>query len=72
MMSPSSIGARFAHGELTLDQVLFMRPIPGYGRYRMPVRGLYLGGAGAHPGPGVLGGPAWLAARALLNDRKGK
>lgn len=78
-MSPADLEARFGltegsvpHGELTLDQVLFMRPVPGYGRYRMPVRSLYLGGAGAHPGPGVLGGPAWLAARALLADGKGK
>ena len=78
-LSPADLEARYgltegsvAHGELTLDQVLFMRPVPGYGRYRMPVAGLYLGGAGAHPGPGILGGPAWLAARALLADGKGK
>jgi phytoene dehydrogenase-like protein len=78
-LSPADLETRYGltegsvpHGELTLDQILFMRPIPGLGRHRMPVAGLYLGGAGAHPGPGVLGGPAWLAARALLDDRKGK
>lgn len=54
------------HGELTLDQILFMRPVPGWGHYEMPVSGLYLGGAGAHPGPGVLGGAGLLAARAAL------
>jgi phytoene dehydrogenase-like protein len=56
------------HGELTLDQILFMRPVPGWAHYRTPVRGLYLCGAGAHPGPGVLGGPGRLAARAALKD----
>jgi phytoene dehydrogenase-like protein len=54
------------HGELTLDQILFMRPVPGWGHYEMPVRGLFLGGAGAHPGPGILGGAGLLAARAAL------
>ncbi|HUQ82769.1 MAG TPA: NAD(P)/FAD-dependent oxidoreductase [Gemmatimonadaceae bacterium] len=54
------------HGELTLDQILFMRPVAGWGRYAMPIDGLYLGGAGAHPGPGILGGPGWLAAKRAL------
>lgn len=57
------------HGELTLDQILFMRPVPGWGRHVMPIGGLYLGGAGTHPGPGVLGGPGWLAARQVLSTR---
>lgn len=61
-------GGAVTHGELTLDQILFMRPVPNFGRYAMPVRGLYLGGAGAHPGPGVLGGAGWLAARRALAD----
>lgn len=54
------------HGELTLDQILFMRPVPGWGHHQMPVSGLYLGGVGAHPGPGILGGAGLLAARAAL------
>ena len=57
------------HGELTLDQIMFMRPVPGWGHYEMPVRGLYLGGAGAHPGPGILGGAGLLAARAVLRRK---
>ena len=59
-------GGAVTHGELTLDQILFMRPVAGWGRYAMPIDGLFLGGAGAHPGPGVLGGPGWLAARRAL------
>jgi phytoene dehydrogenase-like protein len=58
-----------SHGELMLDQILFMRPVAGYGRYQMPIAGLYLGGAGTHPGPGIAGGPGWLAANQLLKDR---
>jgi len=53
-------------GEITLDQILFMRPVAGWGRYAMPIDGLYLGGTGAHPGPGILGGPGWLAAKRAL------
>lgn len=56
----------FSHGEMMLDQILFMRPVPGWGHYAMPIRGLYLCGAGAHPGPGIPGGPGWLAAQAAL------
>jgi phytoene dehydrogenase-like protein len=55
-----------SQGEITLDQILFMRPVPGWGRYAMPIDGLYLGGAGAHPGPGILGASGWLAARRAL------
>ena len=55
-------------GELTLDQILFMRPVAGWGRYAMPIDGLYLGGAGTHPGPGVLGASGLLAARRILAD----
>ena len=58
-----------SQGELGLDQILFMRPVPGWGRHATPISGLYLGGAGTHPGPGILGGPGWLAAQRLLQDR---
>jgi phytoene dehydrogenase-like protein len=73
VLTPRDLEERFGvtegaltHGELTLDQILFMRPVPGWGHYEMPVAGLYLGGCGAHPGPGVLGGGGLLAARAAL------
>ena len=73
VFTPVDIEERFGvtegaltQGELTLDQILFMRPVPSWGHYAMPVGGLYLGGAGAHPGPGVLGGAGYLAARAAL------
>ncbi len=61
-------GGALSHGALMLDQILFMRPIAGWSRYAMPVRGLYLCGAGAHPGPGIAGAPGWLAARRVLRD----
>jgi phytoene dehydrogenase-like protein len=58
------------HGELALDQFFAWRPLFGFARYRMPVRGLYLCGAGAHPGGGITGGPGANAAREILRDRK--
>lgn len=54
------------HGQMGLDQMLVMRPIPGWSRYETPVRNLYLCGAGAHPGGGVTGAPGYNAARAVL------
>jgi phytoene dehydrogenase-like protein len=56
------------HGQMAIDQLLFMRPIPGYGRFRSPVEGLYFCGAGAHPGGGLSGAPGRNAAREVLKD----
>lgn len=56
------------HGELSLDQLFFMRPVPGWSRYRTPIGGLYLCGAGAHPGGGVTGAPGHNAAKRILED----
>lgn len=56
------------HGEMALDQLLFMRPIAGQARYRTPIAGLYLCGAGTHPGGGVTGAPGFNAAREILAD----
>ena len=55
-------------GELTMDQLLFNRPIPGYAQYRSPVRGVYMCGSSTHPGGGVMGAPGANAARAVLRD----
>ncbi len=55
-------------GELTFDQLLFNRPIPGYAQYRSPIRGLYLCGSSTHPGGGVMGAPGANAANAILGD----
>jgi phytoene dehydrogenase-like protein len=58
------------HVDMTLARMGPLRPALGFGGYRMPVRGLYLSGAGAHPGPSVSGLPGQQAARALLSDLK--
>jgi phytoene dehydrogenase-like protein len=55
-------------GELTMDQLLFNRPIPGYAQYRSPVKGLYMCGSSNHPGGGVMGAPGANAARTILRD----
>ena len=61
-------GGDIFHGALTLDQLFSARPVLGYADYRSPVRGLYLCGAGAHPGGGVTGAPGHNAAREILRD----
>ena len=58
------------HGEMTLDQFLWMRPVPGYAQYRTPVGGLYLCSAATHPGGGVTGINGKNAAREILKDWK--
>jgi phytoene dehydrogenase-like protein len=58
------------HGSLSLDQLFWARPLLGYANYRTPVDGLYLCGAGAHPGGGVTGLPGRIAAREILSDRR--
>ena len=56
------------HGEMTPDQLFFLRPAPRWASYRTPIRGLYLCGSGAHPGGGVMGAPGKNAAREILRD----
>jgi phytoene dehydrogenase-like protein len=56
------------HGDLRPDQLFFMRPLPGQARYATPLQGLYLCGAGTHPGGGVTGAPGYNAAQRILDD----
>ena len=75
VLSPMDLERRFGmidgdifHGQLGLDQLFSARPVLGYGSYRMPLPGLYLCGAGAHPGGGVTGVPGHNGAREILKD----
>ncbi|MBI1853677.1 MAG: NAD(P)/FAD-dependent oxidoreductase [Planctomycetes bacterium] len=54
------------HGELSLEQLLFMRPVAKWARYRTPIRSLWICGSGSHPGGGVMGAPGQIAAREIL------
>ena len=58
------------HGDLNIEQLFFMRPVPGWSSYRTPIEGLYLCGAGVHPGGGVTGAPGYAASHKVLRDRK--
>jgi len=56
------------HGDISLDQMFFMRPVPEWSQYQTPICGLYLCGAGTHPGGGVTGAPGYNAAHAILRN----
>jgi len=64
------IGGDIFHGALGLDQLFSARPMLGHGDYRGPLRGLYMCGAGTHPGGGVTGAPGHNAAREIIADFK--
>jgi phytoene dehydrogenase-like protein len=75
VLSPLDLERRFGlvdgdifHGQLGLDQLFTMRPVLGHADYRMPLKGLYLCGSGAHPGGGVTGSPGHNAAREIARD----
>jgi phytoene dehydrogenase-like protein len=77
VLSPVDLETRYAltgghihHGEHALDQLLSLRPSPACARYRTPVRGLFVGGSGSHPGGGVTCAPGALAAKAVLAARR--
>jgi phytoene dehydrogenase-like protein len=59
-------GGNIFHGELSLQQLFFLRPAPRWADYRTPIRGFYLCGSGTHPGGGICGGPGRLAALEIL------
>jgi phytoene dehydrogenase-like protein len=56
------------HAEPALESFFLWRPLLGSARYRLPLRGLYLAGSGAHPGGGITGGPGQNAAREIVRD----
>jgi len=58
-------------GELSLEQLFFLRPAPGYARFRTPIQNLYMCGSATHPGGGIMGAPGRLAALEILKDIKG-
>lgn len=77
VLTPLDLERRFGlpegniyHGEMSLDRLFFMRPVPGWARYATPVPGLYLCGASAHPGGGLTGYPGRNAARRILSDER--
>jgi phytoene dehydrogenase-like protein len=63
-------GGHIHHGEMSVDQLFAFRPLIGWARYRTPIDGLYLCGAGTHPGGGVTGLPGLNAAREIIKDLK--
>jgi phytoene dehydrogenase-like protein len=65
-------GGHIHHGEQTLDQFFAFRPLIGWAQYRTPIAGLYLCGAGTHPGGGVTGQPGTNAAREIIKDFKSR
>jgi phytoene dehydrogenase-like protein len=66
-------GGNLFHGAMTPDRLLMMRPVPGWSRYATPIRGLWLCGAGTHPGGGVMGACGRNAAREILRTvRQGR
>jgi phytoene dehydrogenase-like protein len=56
------------HAELALDQAFWMRPLPGWARYRMPIEGLYLCGPGTHPGGFIAGAAGANAAQVIIRE----
>lgn len=75
VITPPDLEAQFGitegnifHGDISLDQMFFMRPVPEWSQYRTPISGLYLCGAGTHPGGGVTGAPGYNAAQAILRN----
>jgi len=61
-------GGHIFHGELALDQLFTMRPVLDWARYKTPIRGLFLCGAGTHPGNGLTGASGANAAREIIRD----
>jgi phytoene dehydrogenase-like protein len=65
-------GGHIHHGEMSLDQLFAFRPVIGCAQYRTPINGLYLCGAGTHPGGGITGAPGFNASREIIKDLKAR
>ncbi len=63
-------GGNLFHGEMTLDQLFFMRPIAKHADFRTPIKNLFLCGSGCHPGGGIMGSPGLIASRLVKQDMK--
>jgi phytoene dehydrogenase-like protein len=61
-------GGNICHAAMSYDQLLWMRPVPGWARYATPIPGLWQGGAGCHPGGGVMGAPGYNAAHVMMKQ----
>ena len=77
VLTPLDLEQRFGitegnifHGDPSLDQLLFRRPVPGWARYRTPLKGLWLNGSATHPGGGIMGASGRIAALELLKEKK--
>jgi phytoene dehydrogenase-like protein len=77
VLTPLDIERRFGlsegnifQGELSLEQLFFLRPVPGWAQYRTPIRNLYMCGAATHPGGGIMGASGLNAARKILSEWK--
>ena len=75
VLSPADVQETFGltegnifQGELSLEQLFFLRPVAGWARYRTPVKNLYMCGSATHPGGGIMGAPGRLGALAILDD----
>jgi phytoene dehydrogenase-like protein len=62
-------GGCIYHAEMSLDQIFFMRPVPGWAAYDTPIENLYLCGSGTHPGGGITGLPGYYAAKRIVKAR---
>jgi phytoene dehydrogenase-like protein len=62
------VGGNWHHGELSVEQMLFLRPLPGIAQYQGPLPGLWLASAGCHPGGGISGAAGWNAAGRILRE----
>lgn len=62
------VGGNWHHGELAVEQMLFLRPVPGVAQYQTPLPGLWLASAGSHPGGGISGAAGWNAAERIIRE----